>query len=155
MVYYLSVRQFGGVAQLARAIGSYPIGQGFKSILRYHGPLVKRLRHRPFTAVTAVRFCYGSPTNIGAQARPGSPWIPCFSHGFSFYRFFVFMRGSKKIFRRKERKFLKKGLTNRCGYGIIWKSQGKQTRGPLRARKKSGEISRKPIDNSRYLWYNK
>ena len=26
------------------------------------GPLVKRLRHRPFTAVTAVRFCYGSPT---------------------------------------------------------------------------------------------
>ena len=26
-----------------------------------NGPLVKRLRHRPFTAVTAVRFCYGSP----------------------------------------------------------------------------------------------
>ncbi len=26
------------------------------------GPLVKRLRHRPFTAVTWVRFPYGSPT---------------------------------------------------------------------------------------------
>ena len=25
------------------------------------GPLVKRLRHRPFTAVTGVRFPYGSP----------------------------------------------------------------------------------------------
>ena len=27
------------------------------------GPLVKRLRHRPFTAVTWVRFPYGSPKN--------------------------------------------------------------------------------------------
>ena len=55
-------RKYGGVAQLARATGSYPVGHRFKSGLRYHfGPLVKRLRHRPFTAVTAVRFCYGSP----------------------------------------------------------------------------------------------
>ena len=46
---------------MARAIGSYPIGRGFKSNSRY-GPLVKRLRHRPFTAVTWVRFPYGSPT---------------------------------------------------------------------------------------------
>ena len=51
---------YGGIAQLARAIGSYPIGRGFKSNSRY-GPLVKRLRHRPFTAVTWVRFPYGSP----------------------------------------------------------------------------------------------
>ena len=52
----------GGIAQLARAIGSYPIGHGFKSSFRYHfGPLVKRLRHGPFTAVTWVRFPYGSP----------------------------------------------------------------------------------------------
>ena len=55
-------RKHGGIAQLARAIGSYPIGRGFKSNFRYHnGPLVKRLRHRPFTAVTGVRFSYGSP----------------------------------------------------------------------------------------------
>ena len=27
----------------------------------YIGPLVKRLRHRPFTAVTRVRIPYGSP----------------------------------------------------------------------------------------------
>ena len=46
---------------MARATGSYPVGHGFKSNSRYHGPLVKRLRHRPFTAVTGVRFSHGSP----------------------------------------------------------------------------------------------
>ena len=58
----------GGIAQLARALGSYPKGRGFKSNFRYHGnliamlgPVVKRLRHRPFTAVTRVRFPSGSP----------------------------------------------------------------------------------------------
>ena len=30
------VRRYGGIAQLARAIGSYPIGRGFKSNFRYH-----------------------------------------------------------------------------------------------------------------------
>ena len=29
-------RKHGGIAQLARAIGSYPIGRGFKSNFRYH-----------------------------------------------------------------------------------------------------------------------
>ena len=53
---------------MARAIGSYPIGHGFKSNSRYHfGPLVKRLRHGPFTAVTWVRFPYGSPKQKGVQ----------------------------------------------------------------------------------------
>ncbi len=28
-------RRYGGIAQLARAIGSYPIGRGFKSNFRY------------------------------------------------------------------------------------------------------------------------
>ena len=52
----------GGIAQLARACGSYPQCPRFKSTYRYHyGPLVKWLRHRPFTAVTWVRFPYGSP----------------------------------------------------------------------------------------------
>ena len=47
----------------ARATGSYPVGRGFKSNCRYqyYGPVVKRLRHRPFTAVTRVRFPFGSP----------------------------------------------------------------------------------------------
>ena len=54
--------QNGGLAQLARASGSYPAGRWFKSDIRYHfGSLVKRLRHRPFTAVTGVRFSYESP----------------------------------------------------------------------------------------------
>ena len=39
------------------------------------GPLVKRLRHRPFTAVTWVRFPYGSPKRKTTQ-----------SGGFSFCR---------------------------------------------------------------------
>lgn len=57
-------QECGGIAQLARASGSYPAGRRFKSHCRYHffGPLVKRLRHRPFTAGSWVRFPYGSPT---------------------------------------------------------------------------------------------
>ena len=61
----------GGIAQLARAFGSYPECHWFKSSCRYQkaegssafffGPVVKRLRHRPFTAVTRVRFSSGSP----------------------------------------------------------------------------------------------
>ncbi len=71
---------YGGIAQLARAFGSYPNGHWFKSSCRYHffdgselfrsysfGPLVKRLRHRPFTAVTGVRFSYGSPARSPAR----------------------------------------------------------------------------------------
>ena len=58
---------------MARASGSYPAGRWFKSDYRYqtnpfpsfsereYGPVVKRLRHRPFTAVTRVRFSSGSP----------------------------------------------------------------------------------------------
>ena len=68
---------FGGIAQLARACGSYPQCRWFKSDYRYqvasegpcrgshsvsfYGALVKRLRHGPFTAVTRVRLSYGSP----------------------------------------------------------------------------------------------
>ena len=48
---------------MARALGSYPGCRWFKSDCRYHfyGPLVKRLRHRPFTAESWVQFPYGSP----------------------------------------------------------------------------------------------
>ena len=58
---------YGGIAQLARALGSYPGCHRFKSSYRHHccsfslGPLVKRLRHRPFTAESWVQFPYGSP----------------------------------------------------------------------------------------------
>ena len=30
-----NIKRYGGIAQLARAIGSYPIGRGFKSNFRY------------------------------------------------------------------------------------------------------------------------
>ena len=56
--------KYGGIAQLARAFGSYPECRRFESHYRYliYGPVVKRLRHRPFTAVTRVRFSSGSET---------------------------------------------------------------------------------------------
>ena len=58
----LNFSRNGGIAQLARAFGSYPKCRWFESIRRYqYGPVVKRLRHRPFTAVTRVRFSSGSP----------------------------------------------------------------------------------------------
>ena len=59
---------------MARAFGSYPKCRRFKSYCRYQrngcslwrvhcdsGPLVKRLRHRPFTAGSRVRIPYESP----------------------------------------------------------------------------------------------
>ena len=128
----------GGIAQLARVLGSYPIGRWFESCCRYHswpvgqevktppfhggimgsipvrvtnntsclhvffcdffGPLVKRLRHRPFTAESWVRFPYGSPDHI-----PENDVFTLFS-GFSFivkmgfvlYLFFILkMRSSE------------------------------------------------------------
>ena len=61
-----ATNKYGGIAQLARALGSYPGCRWFKSDCRYHfyGPLVKRLRHRPFTAESWVRFPYGSPQSL-------------------------------------------------------------------------------------------
>ena len=37
---------YGGVAQLARANGSYPLGRGFDSLRRYHmlGPIAQLVR---------------------------------------------------------------------------------------------------------------
>ena len=63
---------------MARASGSYPEGHWFKSNYRYHffspGPLVKRSRHRPFTAVTGVRFPHGSPDGSLAQLGEHLPY---------------------------------------------------------------------------------
>ena len=47
---------------MARACGSYPQCRWFDSDRRYqYGPMVKRLRHGPFKAVTGVRVPLGSP----------------------------------------------------------------------------------------------
>ena len=67
---------------MVRATGSYPVGHKFESHRRYHqkttrkrvyiyGPLVKRLRHHPFTVVTWVRVPYGSPAK-------STPFSVCF-----------------------------------------------------------------------------
>ena len=89
----------GGIAQVARALGSYPGCRWFESNCRYHGPLVKRLRHRPFTAESWVQFPYGSPhTRLRNDVK--SPFLssfftlirllsftcPLYSFGLSFVR---------------------------------------------------------------------
>ena len=44
-----NARKHGGIAQLARAIGSYPIGRGFKSNFRYHQwPVGQAVKTPPF-----------------------------------------------------------------------------------------------------------
>ena len=66
---------------MARARGSYPRCHWFKSSCRYHlqsrifpipymtdGPVVKRLRLRPFTAATRVRVPSGSPPTPSASS---------------------------------------------------------------------------------------
>ena len=128
----------GGIAQLARVLGSYPIGSWFESCCRYHswpvgqevktppfhggimgsipvrvtnntsclhvffcdffGPLVKRLRHRPFTAESWVRFPYGSPNHMLGNSV--NTLFPSFSFilkiGFVLYLFFILkMRSSE------------------------------------------------------------
>ena len=54
----------GRRSTIGNRVDGHNLSQGFKSLaLRhnlFHGPLVKRLRHRPFTAVTRVRIPYGS-----------------------------------------------------------------------------------------------
>ena len=61
-------------SSVARAFGSYPTGRWFKSVRSHHfyGSMVKRSRHRPFTAVTRVRFPLESPQNTL------SFWMGCF-----------------------------------------------------------------------------
>ena len=70
---------------MVRAIGSYPIGHKFESHRRYqtiheetrsiyygnveNGPLVKRLRHHPFTVVSWVRVPYESPRKWSKNQR--------------------------------------------------------------------------------------
>ena len=96
----LCASKCGGVAQLARANGSYPLGRWFEPTRRYHfGPLVKRLRHRPFTAVTRVQISYGSPYGSIAQLGEhlpykqrvigSSPIVPTKKHFFGSAFFFV------------------------------------------------------------------
>ena len=60
-------RGYGGIAQLVehsvhtrQVVGSSPTSATIFAVAQF-GPLVKRLRHRPFTAVTWVQFPYGSP----------------------------------------------------------------------------------------------
>ena len=47
-----------------------------------YGPLVKRSRHRPFTAVTGVRFPYGSPLSWDYSSAGRAPALQAGGHRF-------------------------------------------------------------------------
>ena len=85
----------GGIAQLARVLGSYPIGRWFESCCRYHGPLVKRLRHRPFTAESWVRFPYGSPSTLLSNGfvKPFESFFFCAKTAYGSYMGLTVMSG--------------------------------------------------------------
>ena len=53
---------------------------GSSPISATNGPLVKRLRHRPFTAVTGVRFSHGSPKRKPRQTAWLFVFIPYLAH---------------------------------------------------------------------------
>ena len=44
----IDFEQRGGIAQLARATGSYPVGHGFKSNSRYQRPVGQAAKTPPF-----------------------------------------------------------------------------------------------------------
>ena len=44
----IEFEQRGGIAQLARATGSYPVGHGFKSNSRYQRPVGQAAKTPPF-----------------------------------------------------------------------------------------------------------
>ena len=64
---------FGGVAQLARALGSYPKGRGFKSLRRYHFMLWTfssvGQSTRLITERSQVRVLQGPPLKFNNQMR--------------------------------------------------------------------------------------
>ncbi len=58
-------RHHAAIAQLVeRILGKDEVGRSNRLSSSIYGPLVKRLRHRPLTAKTWVRFPYGSPYTI-------------------------------------------------------------------------------------------
>ena len=64
--------EYRGVEQLAarRAHNPKVVGSSPTSATKIkYGPLVKRLRHHPFTVVTGVRFSYGSPIKYAGVAQ--------------------------------------------------------------------------------------
>ena len=80
---------------MARVLGSYPIGRWFKSYCRYQkGPLVKRLRHRPFTAESWVQFPYGSPLHrlSNDDISPFESFLFYRKITFVLYLFFIFRK---------------------------------------------------------------
>ena len=124
----------GGIAQLARAIGSYPIGRGFKSNFRYHA--WQSLCQRNAVCREMLR-----PVGQEAKTPPfhggnGSSILPrvIFDSSTIVYCFFVFSRANRPH-PRFAKSFLENSLTNpprcgiiiprtACGYGGIGRRAG-------------------------------
>ncbi len=107
---------------MARAFGSYPKCHRFKSSRRYqnckpavwqvyiYGPLVKRLRHRPFTAVTRVRVSYGSPPEWKSRGKS-----PCFFIQVGTFGSFHMLGRSESALRQGFRLAAKTLVRRTCG----------------------------------------
>ena len=79
---YNTICDYSSIAQLVEqsavnrsVVGSSPTRGAI------FGPLVKRLRHRPFTAITGVRFSHGSPLNILFRAISSAGRAPALQAG--------------------------------------------------------------------------
>ena len=59
-------------------VGSSPT----RGVFFFLGSMVKRLRHRPFTAVTGVRFPYGSPISRDYSSAGRAPALQAGGHRF-------------------------------------------------------------------------
>ena len=54
-------------------LNQWVLGSSPRWCTNFFGPLVKRLRHRPLTPVTPVRFWYGSLNIVGAYGNEVTP----------------------------------------------------------------------------------
>ena len=71
---------------LAQSVEHLTFNQGVprssRGWITNYGPLVKRSRHRPFTAVTGVRFPYGSPISRDYSSAGRAPALQAGGHRF-------------------------------------------------------------------------
>ena len=108
--YGIITKSSGGIAQLARAIGSYPIGRGFKSNFRYQRPGGQAAKTPPFhggntgsipVRVTKIRWCGGIGRHKGLKIpRTNNPYrfksghqhqllgLPCVTSAYRFRHLF-------------------------------------------------------------------
>ena len=104
----------GGIAQLARAIGSYPIGRGFKSNFRYQRPGGQAAKTPPFHGGNTGSI----PVRVTKSINPHSYW-EC--------GFFLVLRGFAGVFAVKPQSrvggYRTAFATQICHESLSWSAQ--------------------------------